>query len=229
MTSRVLQLRRAFSILAGLFLFLVLAAAAAQAQTVDVRFPRGASGTTIDGSIKGNQSVKYRIGVSAGQRMSVQLDTDNASNYFNVTAPGASEALYNSSINGNGTSFVIPSSGNYTVTVYLMRNAARRNERANYQLSVDVENAAGAPAQRAPKPKSPPPNPAPANLSTSQMSRFCAGEASASFGVRPQEITTNAAFKSGDRYVVQGYFDAADGTKFFNCWFDLDGSFQSVN
>jgi hypothetical protein len=43
------------------------------------------------------------LGVSAGQKMSVQLDTDNASSYFNITGPGASAAAYIGSINGNST------------------------------------------------------------------------------------------------------------------------------
>lgn len=79
--------------------------------TVDVRFPRGASATTINGSITGDQAINYRLSVTAGQRMSVQLDTDNSSNYFNIGAPGASEALFVGSMSGNSTSFVIPSSG----------------------------------------------------------------------------------------------------------------------
>jgi hypothetical protein len=107
----------------------------------DIRFPRGASSTTIDGSIRGDRGINYRIGVSAGQRMSVQLDTDNASNTFNVTAPGASEALFIGSTCGNSTSFTVPSSGTYTISVYLMRNAARRGEAANYELTVSVESA----------------------------------------------------------------------------------------
>lgn len=197
-------------------------------RTQTVRFPRGASGTTIEASITSNQSVRYSIGVNAGQRMSVQLDTDNASSYFNVTAPGAREALFNGSISGNSTSVVIPSSGNYVIEVYLMRNAARRNETANYSLTLYVENAATAPVQR-PQPSSPRPNPAPSRVDTSMMPRFCQGEASAKFGVRPQDLTTNMAFKSGNNYVVQGNFDGSDGTTFFNCWFALDGSFSYIN
>jgi len=209
-------------------LMLLVAGTPAHAQTVDVRFPRGASGTTIEGSIRGDQAINYRLGVTAGQRMSVQLDTDNASNYFNITAPGASEALYNSSISGNGTSFVIPSSGNYIISVYLMRNAARRNETANYDLTLYVENAA-AQAPR-PLPSTPAPSaPAAAGVSTDLMPRFCQGEASAKYDVRPQDLTTNMAFKSGNSYVVQGYFDGANGTTFFNCYFGLDGSFRSVS
>jgi hypothetical protein len=61
------------------------------------------------------------------------------------------------------------------------------------------------------------------------MPRFCAGEASAEYSVRPQDITVNMAFKSGDRYVTQGNFDRDGNTTFFNCWFGLDGTFQSLN
>lgn len=104
-----------------------------------VRFDRGTSGTTIESIITGYQSVQYLLAANAGQKMSVQLDTSNSSNYFNVTAPGADAALYNSSIDGNATSFTIPSTGTYVIDVYLMRNAARREETARYSLTLYVE------------------------------------------------------------------------------------------
>lgn len=208
----------------------VLTPAVAQnARTETVHLQRGTSGTTIKGKIIGDQSVRYSIGVSAGQTMDVQLDTDNASSYFNITAPGASEALYNGSISGNATSFVVPSSGNYIVDVYLMRNAARRGETANYDLTLYVENTAKS-APTAPRPPAPDTSSAaPSQLDTSQMPRFCAGEASAEYGVRPQDITVNMAFQSGNRFVTQGNFDRDGNTTFFNCWFGLDGTFQSLN
>lgn len=53
--------------------------------------------------------------------------------------PGASEALCNSSIEGNGTSIVIPSSRDDIIDVHLMRNAARRDESADYMLTICVE------------------------------------------------------------------------------------------
>lgn len=104
-----------------------------------VRFARGTSGTTLTGQVRGYDSVQYALGVTAGQTLDVQLDGDNSSLYFNVTAAGASAALYNSSIDGNGTSITIPSSGTYLIDVYLMRNAARRNETATYSLTLYVE------------------------------------------------------------------------------------------
>lgn len=323
-------IRIAFRLIFAMIVLLPGLAFAQDTRNVDVRFPRGASGTTINDSITGYQAVNYRVGVSAGQRMSVQLDGSNASNYFNITGPGASEALFNSSISGNSTSFVIPSSGNYTISVYLMRNAARRNETSSYALTLYVEGAAAAaprPTQPAPAPdfadglqggpdywqvqtggvtlnvrsgpstgndvigvvrdgdtlqnfgcamsgttrwcqiRTPngvrgwvsgrylhesfgtaprptplptplpvplptpvPSKPTPDNVSTNQMPRYCAGEASAEYGVRPQDITTNTAFRSGNYYVSQGWFDnPGDSTTFFNCWFNLDGSFNRVD
>lgn len=207
----------------------ILAPAIAQtSRTETVRFQRGTSGTTIEGRITGDQSVRYSVGVSAGQTMDVQLDTDNASGYFNITAPGASQALYNGSVSGNATAFVVPSSGNYIVEVYLMRNAARRGETANYDLTLYVENTAR-PSAPTPRPQPSASSAAPSQLDTSQMPRFCAGEASAEYGVRPQDITVNMAFQSGNRFVTQGNFDRDGNTTFFNCWFGMDGTFQSLN
>ena len=80
-----------------------------------------------------------------------------------------------------------------------------------------------------PQPVPVPSNPAPTAVSTDLMPRYCVGEASAQFGVRPQDITANAAFRSGNRYVSQGYFDRDGESTFFNCWFALDGSFQSIS
>ncbi len=215
------------TILAGIVVAaLGLAPVAATAQDTrneTVRFDRGSSGTTINGSIRGDQSVNYRLAVSAGQRMSVQLDTDNTSNYFNITAPGASAALFTGSLDGNSASVVIPSSGTYVISVYLMRNAARRNERANYSLTVYVE--ANAAQTRPSRPAMPMPMPAVDAVAVGDMPRFCTGEASAEYGVRPQSITTNTAYRSGDRYVSQGWYDQNGSTTFFNCWFSLDGQF----
>ncbi|MGV1753613.1 hypothetical protein [Agrobacterium sp. CG674] len=104
-----------------------------------VHFALGSSSSTIKSSVKGYQTVQYSLSVTAGQKMSVQLDSKNSSLYFNVTAPGADAAMYNSSIDGNGTTITIPSSGKYLIDVYLMRNAARRSESASYDLTLYVE------------------------------------------------------------------------------------------
>lgn len=66
------------------------------------------------------------------------------------------------------------------------------------------------------------------SMSKADMPRFCSGEASAAFSVRPNEITTNMAFQIGGRYVVQGWFDGQRGTTFFNCYFSDRGDFIEV-
>jgi hypothetical protein len=123
----------------GLAVLAAVPALADDLRRETVHFNGGSSGSTIKSKVKGYKSVEYTLGVTAGQKMSVQLDSSNSSLYFNVLAPGADAALYNSSMESNGTTIAIPSSGNYVIQVYLMRNAARREEAANYTLTLYVE------------------------------------------------------------------------------------------
>ncbi len=65
-----------------------------------------------------------------------------------------------------------------------------------------------------------------------ELSRICRNEASARFDRRPSEVTANAPIQQRDGYLIQGWYDRRDGskgTKFFNCRFDPDGRFLSVN
>lgn len=113
-----------------------------------VSFAKGTSSATIKGSIKGYEAIDYVLGGKAGQEMTVSLATGNLSNYFNVLPPGSETAIGNSSTApDNAWSGTLPVDGDYTVRVYLMRNAARRNEIANYTLTVGI---AGAPLGKAP-------------------------------------------------------------------------------
>ena len=86
-----------------------------------------------------HDSVDYTLTAKAGQTMSVKMTTTNASSYFNVLPPGSTgEAIFIGSSEGNNYSGVLPASGKYTVRVYLMRNAARRNETASYSVSFKI-------------------------------------------------------------------------------------------
>ncbi|MBB4081340.1 DNA breaking-rejoining protein [Brevundimonas lenta] len=127
-----------------LMLLAAIAALAAPALAQDavrnerIQFARGASSATVTGDIQGYDTVNHLVGARAGQTMSVHMRSSNASNYFNVTAPGADAALFTGSSDGQHFEAQLPSSGDYVVQVYLMRNAARRGESANYTLTVDV-------------------------------------------------------------------------------------------
>ena len=122
------------------FLTLILAApvAAQGPQTERVSFEPGTTGAVLTESIKGNVIIDYLLGAKAGQHMMVVLETDNPSNYFNVMAPGVDEAMHTGSIEGNRFETGLPADGDYTIRVYLMRNAARRDETASYSLTVNI-------------------------------------------------------------------------------------------
>ncbi|CAN7699207.1 hypothetical protein [Pseudomonas umsongensis] len=103
-----------------------------------VVFKNGADSATFSDSIKGRLTAEYRLRAKAGQMLTVDLKPSNASAYFNITAKGEEYALFNGSIMGNHFLGPLPADGQYVVQVYLMRNAARRNEVANYSLSLNL-------------------------------------------------------------------------------------------
>ncbi|MGB7501669.1 MAG: hypothetical protein WBM25_04660 [Azonexus sp.] len=115
------------------------AAVADLGRTEYVQFARGAISTVIKGQVKGDHYIDYQVRASAGQALSVELKTSNASSYFNINPPGSGDvAMFIGSTSGDRFSGVLPADGDYRIRVYLMRNAARRNELANFTLTVGV-------------------------------------------------------------------------------------------
>ena len=107
-------------------------------RTQTVQFAKGATSAQLRGSIKGNSSVDYKVDARAGQTLSVTMKPSNASSYFNINPPGSEVAMFVGSTNGSEATVMLPTDGVYVVRVYLMRNAARRNETSNYTLTVGV-------------------------------------------------------------------------------------------
>lgn len=99
---------------------------------------------TVKGQIAGYDGIGYLVSAQAGQTLEVTLSTANTSAAFNVTAPGRSEALFIGSVQGERFVGVAPATGDYRIDVYLMRNAARRQETAAIELRVSLSAAAGA-------------------------------------------------------------------------------------
>ena len=115
----------------------VPAAAQDHGRTERVQFARGTSSATLRGNVHGYDSVDYVVGARRGQTLTVSMRTTNASAYFNVLPSGGDTALDGAAnvVNWRGA---LPANGDYVVRVYLMRNAARRDEHANYTLTVGV-------------------------------------------------------------------------------------------
>ena len=115
-----------------------------------IQFDKGATGVTLKGNLKGDETIDYKLRASAGQVLVVKFEPSNASAYFNVMAPGADTAIFIGSTSGNEFSADLAFTGEYTIRVYLMRNAARRGESVNYTLSVAVTGSAKTSTSAAP-------------------------------------------------------------------------------
>ncbi len=110
-----------------------------ESRTVPVQFKAGSNSAIVKGTLKGYETVDYVLEAGRGQQMNVSMATDNGANYFNILAPGETEAaMFVGSISGNQYEGMLPKSGAYTIRVYMMRSAARRKEVANYRLETIV-------------------------------------------------------------------------------------------
>jgi hypothetical protein len=133
-------------VLAALLALAVPAAnAATEIRTQRVNFAHGANSAVVEGSITGYETFDYVLGASKGQYMNVSMATKNTATYFNILAPGESEvAFFNGSVSENQYEGTLPASGDYKIRVYMMRSAARRNEKADYRLEMIITGTSGA-------------------------------------------------------------------------------------
>lgn len=110
-----------------------------------VQFSQGASSKVIKGQIKGDQYIDYVIKAGAGQTLKVTLQGTNPQNYFNINPPNSELSMFVGSSSGNTFQGILPTDGDYTIRVYLMRPAARRNESSNYTLNISITGKSLAP------------------------------------------------------------------------------------
>jgi len=117
------------------------AAAAADKDRIvkPVQFGKGKSSTVIRDRLAGRQYIDYRVGAGAGQRMMVRLAGSNNANYFNLLPPDSPDAAMaiGEQIN-NRFDGLLPDDGVYTIRVFLMRAAGRRNEASDFTLSIGI-------------------------------------------------------------------------------------------
>ena len=127
------------------FLFLSVISAPSVAQmTADVKFKAGNFGTTVNGTVTGNEYFDYKLGANAGQKMFVELkvtDTNGTGTaYFNILPPSSTGvAIYNASMNGNSTTVELPEKGTYTIRVYLMGNDRDAGKTVGYKVDLSIQ------------------------------------------------------------------------------------------
>ncbi len=119
-----------------------------EVRTARVEFPRGQSGTTVNGTITGYEVFDYLLRAKGGQQMTAELKTDHGATSFNIfapgTKPGEDTAMYIGETSGNRFEGALPADGEYRIRVGMMRSAARRNETAGYSLAIAIGRSAAA-------------------------------------------------------------------------------------
>jgi hypothetical protein len=106
-----------------------------------VAFAKGASSATINGTIKGNDTVDYLVRAAAGQTLAVTMKAGSASAAYNVLPPGnaaSGAAMFTSDLGGDFKA-MLPADGDYAIRVYLARAAARRGASSPFTLTVAVD------------------------------------------------------------------------------------------
>ena len=89
--------------------------------------------------------MNYRVSLREGEWLTVDLDTSNLSNCFDVIAPGAAKPVFVGATSGNHHRFRAAVSGDYLIHVHLLRLAARDNQSAVYTLKLQRDDTAGVP------------------------------------------------------------------------------------
>lgn len=123
--------------------YLSIAPAAAQ-MAANVQFAPGNYGTTVSGTVTGDDYFDYRLGARGGQEMFAELkvtDTNgNGTIYFNILPPGSDGmAIYNGSLDGNSTRIALTADGTYTIRVYLMGNDRDSGATVGYTLDLSIQ------------------------------------------------------------------------------------------
>ncbi len=121
-----------------------IASSVSAQMSADVKFQPGNFGTTVSGTITGDEYFDYRLGANGGQEMFAELEVNDTNGngviYFNILPPGSDgTALYIGSINGNTAKIELPENGTYTIRVYLMGNDRDTGRTVGYNLDLSIQ------------------------------------------------------------------------------------------
>ncbi|WP_421996090.1 SH3 domain-containing protein [Roseococcus sp.] len=106
---------------------------------VAVRLSSGATATSFNGRVRGNESVDYRLNAQAGQAMTVRFRPGNGSVEYVVLAPGGDTPIHNSRTAGNEFTGTVQASGTHIVRVFLARGPARRANEASFTIAFGLD------------------------------------------------------------------------------------------
>ncbi len=179
-----------------------------------VRFQGGATATTLKGVIRSDADATFVLQAVEGQVLQTLLTTSNRSCSFNVFEPGKQEAAHIGSTSGNEFGRSPTKAGAYRFQIYLMRNAARRNETCRYSLSVELTGRPGG---------------ASAGVSDRQMRDSCLARVREMYAVQSGRVRMASLRSSRDGPFINGTVSkGAEGIKRFRCLFTPDRQLRDV-
>ncbi|MGE8563139.1 MAG: DNA breaking-rejoining protein [Acinetobacter bohemicus] len=124
----------------------ILGSAPAFAKSLEtaVTFKKGTYSTNLKGTFKGYDDARYTLHAKAGQRLKFKTTSTGDLAYINIYAPGdkpgKAEALWIGSTAGSAGEVILPSTGQYTLQVYQMRNTARRGKSVSFKVDIQILN-----------------------------------------------------------------------------------------
>jgi hypothetical protein len=105
---------------------------------VRVALAEGNAALNFEDENRDFEAVSYVVPLRQRQWLHVLLATDNASNCFDIHAPGEPRPVYVGADSGNTCQLLAPTTGDYTVRVFLLRLAARDGQSARYTLELKL-------------------------------------------------------------------------------------------
>ncbi len=186
----------------------------AHAQERAIRFAPGATATTLKGSFSGDKDATFTLRTVDGQVLQSLLKTSNRSCYFNVFEPGAQSAAHIGSTSGNEFGRSPTKAGVYRFQIYLMRNAARRNETCRYELAIELTGKPGG---------------ASAGVSDRMMRDACRSRVAGMYAVPSSRIRMAAIRNAGGAPFINGTVNkGAEGVKKFRCLYTPERQLRDV-
>ena len=92
------------------------------------------------GTLKGYNYTDYKVNIKSGQKIKVDLKTSNRFIFFNINPPNSSRSIFIGHNMAEPDSYEsrLFEAGEYTVRVYFMRNEARREHIAKFDLDITI-------------------------------------------------------------------------------------------
>lgn len=124
--------------------FVIGASPALAQDKANIRFKPGATSTTINGTIRGNEYIDYVLNARGGQKMVVSLavtgTNGNGSAFFNILPAGKDYGgpYIGSTDDDRRAEITVPHNGDWVIRVYLMGNDRDADRTVGYSIDVYI-------------------------------------------------------------------------------------------